>query len=180
MTKKPKTYKVRIRCEYGDPSKPNFPAMVVPANLDGILSAPLAKQVLEFTGDDLKKAVRNVALSYRGKIDVGDSFITEAFRMRRRGVKKIIHAVITDHPGGFVTLNSVDRSIRSALRQSVENGIDQLAIPGLGIASGRLDGCSVASIIAPIAREYCNRVEIKIVDDNKEFIDAIKSLLSKD
>ena len=169
-----------IVAEVGDILRPNAESLVIPANTYGVLTDKIAKKVLVQAGDGLANETKAFAQTYKNSIEIGSCFSTQSHKMRRRGLKRIFHAVTTNYPGGIATLDAVNKSVRAAFIQITEQGWKSVTIAALGTGSGRLDPQSVAGIIVPIAKEYCGSVKVRILDENKEFIDAVNALLKKD
>lgn len=168
-----------IITKIGKISKPNAEALVIANNKFGTISEKKFKEVLEKAGEDLQTEARDLCKKYKGIIDLGDCFSTNSYKMRRIGVKKIYHALVTEYPGGLPTLNSVNKSIRSVFRQAAIDKPKSIAIPALGTGSGQLDKVAIAGITVTIAKENCHKFDIRIVDEDKEFIDAVNRLLER-
>jgi thiamine pyrophosphokinase len=55
--------------------------------------------------------------------------------------------------------------------------MDSIAIPALGAGGGRLDATVVASVLLPIANNVQHDIEVRFVDQNEDFINAINKQL---
>ena len=170
---------LNIEAEIRDITRPLTEAVVCSGNCFGLMVRGSAKALKEIAGQEAENEAK--LKSYRnGKlIEAGDCFSTRPYKMSRRGVKVIYHAVIKKYPGGITSLDFVTKSIRKVLEMAVSEGIKTIAIPGIGTGEGRLDKSSVASIMFRIVKDFNHKIEVRFVDTNKEFINEVEQLLSQ-
>ena len=166
-----------MKAEVRDITRPLTEAIVCPANGVGSMSRGAAKAILEIAGPEIEVEAK-IASKINGKLsEAGESFVTKPYKMSRRGVKRVYHAVTKKYPGEVSTLDSVNKAIRSVFDKAVADGVKSIAIPGLGTGEGRLDKGSVARMLFSIARNYSHAMDIRFVDIDKEFIHELDSLL---
>ena len=108
----------------------------------------------------------------------GDCFATSAYRLSRRGIQRVYHAVLTPYPGGIASLASVSESIEKSITQAVAEGLPSLAIPAMGVRESHLDPETVAGIALQAAKGFEHLLEIRFVDTHEEFIRIIKERLT--
>lgn len=168
-----------ITAEVRNIARPLTEAVVCPANGVGVMSKGAAKAILDVAGLEIQEAARDAYRANKKPFEPGTCFATKPYKMSKRGVKRIYHAVTIKYPGDLYTLDSVNKAIRSVLKKAVDDGIKTIAIPGIGTGSGRLDSTVVAGILLSIARNYSNLIEIRFIDTNKEFINELDRLLAE-
>jgi O-acetyl-ADP-ribose deacetylase (regulator of RNase III) len=115
-----------------------------------------------------KKEVKEILRD--GEVKVGDYFITEPGRFKRRGVKNIYHSTIKRLPSDYTSVIIVENALRITLRRVIEDGMKTVTMCGMGIEPGDLDIRSVARIMSDACKLFHDEINIKIIDDNKEFI----------
>ncbi len=168
-----------MKVELRDITRPLTEAIVCPANGVGTMSRGAAKAILEVAGPEIEVEAK-IASKVNGKIsEAGTCFVTQPYKLSRRGVKRVYHAVTKKYPGEVSTLDFVNKAIRAVFEKAIADGAKTIAIPGIGTGSGRLDKGSVARILLPIARNYSSVIEIKFVDIDKEFINELGFLLGE-
>ena len=104
------------------------------------------------------------------KIEIGDCFSTGPGRLKRRGLKKIYHVVIKRLQSDFSSIFIVDSALNNALQEVVRDGMETVTICGIGIEEGGLDAKTIARITLENCNRYDDKIKIKIMDNNKEFI----------
>ena len=73
----------------------------------------------------------------------------------------------------------INKALKTVLQKVVGDGYKSVAICGLGIDEGNLDPKTVARITAEICNKYDSNIEIKIIDDDENFIKEINNLIER-
>jgi O-acetyl-ADP-ribose deacetylase (regulator of RNase III) len=168
-----------MRVFVGDLTKvENVDAIVNAANGIGVMGAGLAGAIARSGGDLLREAVRKVVDENGSPFQVGEVYISDSGLLKRRGVKEIYHAVTMQFPGGRTSLDTVPKLLRSVLDTAMKNGLKSIAFGGLGCGIGGLDKSQVAMRMASIAEQYNGQIEITVVDQNPDFVEAFKKCVS--
>ena len=161
----------------GDICYPKSEAVVIPANTKGIMSqgvpGRISKAGLGSISKELKKIIMNK------EIEVGQCLVSGPGRLKRRGVKKIYHAVIKRLQSDFTTIYMVRDALKASLQMVVADKMKSVSLCGIGIDLGDLDKKTVARLTFEICRKYENKIEIKIIDNNEEFIIEVNNLIGK-
>jgi O-acetyl-ADP-ribose deacetylase (regulator of RNase III) len=126
--------------------------------------------------DGMRGILKEAKVAVANKdIDVGECFVTGSGRLKRRGVDKIYHAVIKRLQSDFTSLYIIQKTLRKTLQEVIRDGMESVTVCGLGIEEGELGPRSVARITYETCREFEDKIIIKIIDDNIEFItEALK------
>jgi len=103
-------------------------------------------------------------------IEVGDCFSTGPGRLKRRGLKRLYHVVIKRLQSDFSSIYIINKALDNALKKVISDGMQSLTICGVGIDAGNLDAKTVARITLEVCIRYKENIEIKIIDDNEEFV----------
>ena len=162
----------------GDICYPKSDALIIPANTTGTMlrgrSLRISKAGLSGISKEAKVVVE------KNVIKPGDCFITGPGRLNRRGLKKIYHAVIKRLQSDFTSVHIVREALSNSLRMVERDKMKSVTICGLGIGLGELDPTAIAGITAGQIKKFAKRVEIKVIDDNKEFINELERIVSKE
>jgi len=161
----------------GDICYPKSEAMIIPANTKGIVSKGVPARVVKAGLSGLTKEIRQ-SVSDRD-IEVGQCFSTGPGRLNRRGLKRIYHAVIKRLQDDFSSIHLINKTLDNVLQEVVRDGYKTVAVCGLGIDVGNLDPKTVARITVENCNRYDERIEITIIDDNKEFIEETDFLVKE-
>jgi O-acetyl-ADP-ribose deacetylase (regulator of RNase III) len=165
--------------EVRDIRRPLTEAIILPANGVGAMSRGAALAIKTIAGNEIETEAKEIIRASGAPLEPGLCFVTGPYKMARRGVKRVYHAVTMKYPGGISTLDIVNKAFRAALNKAIKDGVKTIAVPGLGCGDGRLDKSSVAGIMVPIARNVSDRIEIRFIDVDKEFIDELGVLLGE-
>jgi len=161
--------------ELGDITKKSkMEAIVNPANGVGIMGAGVAGAITTYAGPNVSKEAKELVKKRGRPFEAGDAYATGAYRLEKWGVKKIYHAVTMKYPGGLTSVNVVNRAMRGVIRMALRDGIKSVAFPGLGTGIGRLDKTVVADTMVSVCQQHDHKLEIKIIDVDRDFIEEIK------
>jgi len=161
----------------GDISYPKSESLVIPANLTGVMKGRINNKIIKAGWRGIEKEAKEIV--NKNKFKIGDFFITGPGRLKRRGVKNIYHAIIKRLPSDFTSLTIVSSTLNKVLKNVIKDKMKSVTICALGIESGGLDTYSVAMITVELCKKFMTEIEIKIIDDNKNFINDVKDILDK-
>lgn len=163
-----------LRIFLGDICYPKSEVLVIPSNSVGIMNRGILHQIAKVGGilliNDSKKQAKEK------KVEVGDYFCTIPARFKKRGVKKIYHCVIKRLPSDYTSINSIGMTLRKIMFNIIAEGFTTMTICGMGIDTGDLDPISVARIIYSICKSFTDKIQIRIIDRNVEFIEEVSKL----
>lgn len=166
-----------LRVGVGDITKVRDVDVIVnAANGIGVLGAGVAGALAASGGDALRQAARDYCKEH-GPIKAGLCYNTDAGLLKRRGVKEIYHAVTMEFPGQTSSIEVITSALRAVLTMAVINGVQSIAIPGLGTGIGGIDKTTAAQRMAVIIEPYRGQLNIIVADRNQEFITAFKKAL---
>ena len=143
------------------------------SNGRGPMGRGIAGCIGQAGGYVLRNAVRRIC-EEAGGYKEGDCYISPSGNLINNGIKFVYHAVTMEYPGGPTSYDIVSKAMRATLDAAIKNEIKSIAFPGLGTGIGQLDLKRVATIMVKIAESYSDRINITIVDINKEFITFAK------
>jgi O-acetyl-ADP-ribose deacetylase (regulator of RNase III) len=161
----------------GDILYPKSEAMIIPANTKGVMSRGVASRVVKSGLSGIFKEVKEYITN--NTVEVEDCFSTGPGRLNRRKVKRIYHSVIKRLQSDFSSIHIINKALNNALQTVVDDGYQSVAVCGLGIEDGNLDAKTIARITVEVCNRYDNRIEISIIDDNKEFIREVNSFIKE-
>jgi len=147
------------------------------ANARGVMGAGVAGAIRNAGGYEIQNEARGVCRKDKNKISDGSCYRTGSGLLSDRGIKAIYHAVTMKEPGGMASLHSVSLAMEQVILSAIADGMESIAIPGLGIGIGRLEKSSVARIMVKVARRYIDQITIVFVDLNKDFVVEIEKCL---
>lgn len=153
----------------------NVDAIVNAANGQGPMGRGVAGAIGQAGGLELRNEVRRICEDRHGYL-AGECYISSSGLMSEQGIKNVYHAVTMDYPGSPTSIFIISRAMRATLDAAILNGIKSIAFPALGTGVGQLDKKTVASAMVKIAMSYADKLDITIIDINKEFIDYVNGL----
>ena len=156
---------------------PKSQALIIPGNTKGTMSRGRAAKIVKSGLTGISKEAKD--FTSKNKIEVGQSFTTGPGRLNRRGLKKIYHAVVKRLQSDFTSIHMLKKSLRSAFRAAIADGMKSIVVCAIGIDHGGLDKRTVAMITYEICKAYDDSIKIKIIDSNEEFINEVNNFLKK-
>ena len=162
----------------GDICYPKSKVLIIPSNSMGIMNRGIAKKVLKHAWIGVENQSKEEAKKKKYKL--GECFFTGPGRLRRRGVVNICHAIIKRLPSDLISVSIVQEALNNSFLKVIKNKLSSVTIPGFAIDSDNIDEGVIANITAMVCNRYKRKVEIKIIDDNKEFIEKISKILNID
>ncbi|HUS49645.1 MAG TPA: macro domain-containing protein [Candidatus Paceibacterota bacterium] len=163
-----------IKIVLGDILYPKSDILVCPCNLSGTVTKGIPSIISGING-----AGRNLVLQIRdiiskGKLKVGDCFWTEPYRMKRKKVKTICHTIIGETQDDCPSIHIVESCMKTVLQEVKEKG-KSIAFPPL--IERCLDKFSLAKRMVLSCENFYDKLDIKIISDDKEFVEYAKKCL---
>jgi O-acetyl-ADP-ribose deacetylase (regulator of RNase III) len=173
MDKKEKNIE-NVKIILGDITYPKSEAVIIPANLSGLMNKGVPSRIVKVGWQKVEKEAKK-ALNEK-KMVIGDCFVTDSGRLKRRGVKKIYHTIIKRYQNDFTSVYIVQKALSNVMKKVIKDKNKTVALCGIGIEPGDLDKKSIAKITMQICDKFSHKIKIKIIDDNKEFIDELNKI----
>lgn len=145
------------------------------ANGKGPMGAGIAGAIRRWGGVEIQRHAMNICSQQIDGVKHGDAYSTTSGKLNMRGVKRIIHAVTMEKPGGYTDYDIIDRAFKNALILAIGSNCNTMACTALGTGIGGLDPVKVADVMYPIAKDN-SEIKIVFADFNHEFIDRLKEL----
>ena len=155
----------------GDICYPKSDSLIIPGNTIGSMLRGRQLRIAKDGLGGLVKEAKQVASD--SKLKPGDCFTTGPGRLNRRGLKKIYHAVIKRLQSDYTSIYTIRESLQFALQKAIKDGMKSISICGIGIEAGEIDKKSVAIVTWDICSRYDDKIEIKIIDEDVDFIKEI-------
>ena len=165
-----------IKTEVGDICLPKTIAVINPSNKKGIPVGYIIEKLIEYGGPSIAEEMQEKTMISK-KIDLGFAYSTTAGRLYRRKIDFIYHSVIMDYPGGLISPNIVSIALTNALSKAIQDGIESIAIPSFEVSHSRFNKSIIANAMIQVAKKYSERIEIKFIDENPEFIEDLNKYL---
>ena len=153
---------------------PRTETIICPATGSGVMPSGVAKDIKRIAGEKLQQEAMALVKSNGKLFDVGSYFCTMPYRLSRRGVKKVYHAVVMPFPGGIGSTDFVFKSVDKILQRALVDGIKSIAIPCLDC---NIDKTSIARITVSAIKIYSGSISIRFVDTDEEFINTVGNLI---
>lgn len=152
--------------------------IVSAANGIGVAGAGVAGAIARSMGDKAATEVREHCKKH-GPYDAGSFYKSDSGFLKRKGIKKVYHAVTMMFPGSPSSMEYIVDSLKKIMADCMIEGVNSIAIPGLGTGIGGLDKKQVANRMVTILRSYDCQMEITIIDRDSLFIDTASSSIEK-
>lgn len=167
--------KNEIDIRLGDIAYPKSEAMIIPGNSAGLMTRGIALRILKDSLGTVRKEAKKVVKEEEP--EVGECFRTVPGRLKRRGLKNMYHAVIKRFPNDMTTIKIVFDTLEHTLKKVIKDKNKTVSICGLGIEDGDLERILVARIFFLTCKKYSDKISIKIIDDDIEFISELEKLV---
>lgn len=163
----------KIDIRLGNIAYPKSEAIIIPSNTVGLMSRGVALRILKDSLGSVRKEAKKIAKETELKI--GTCFRTTPGRLKRRGLKNMYHAVVKRFPNDITTIKIITDTLEYSIKKAIQDKNKSISICGLGIEDGDLEKNMVAQIFILICKKYCDKIDIKILDDDAEFISILKN-----
>lgn len=119
-------------------------AIACPANRRGVMGAGVAGALRLAGGIEIEREAMALA-----PLTIGTAIATTSGTLSERGVRCIIHAIVSDALGAPTRRDIVAHATSSVLEQADRRRVKSLLIPqlGLGVGPGRLAGTAVTEVM---------------------------------
>ena len=161
----------KLKIVLGDICYPKSDVLLLPSDSKGLMNRGRAKMIAKAGGPTLLAEIKEVISERDYK--VGDYFVTGPARLKRRGVKEIYHCIIKRFPTDFTSLTIVSKILKKVLTDLSKSDIKRITVCGMGIEDGDLDKRSVARVTYETCKMFEPELDIKIMDNNKEFVKEV-------
>jgi len=135
-----------LRLIEGDLTELAVDAIVNPANSYGVMGGGVAGVIRKKGGSEIEKEA--VA---QAPIAIGKAVVTQAGALP---CKLVIHAPTMTRPAEATSAEQVKKATRAALECADEQGLKQVAFPGMGTGVGRVNPDTAAQAMVEVARSF--------------------------
>ena len=163
----------------GDITLPKCDTIINPTNKYGIATTQCSKSIIDYAGENLEKEIEATTELLKGKLLVGDFFVTKPYRLKRRGVKKIYHYILTEYPDGLFSISRLKEKLSLLVKDSFKNNTESIAIPPYGFYQIGIEKSIIEIIMLDIIREFINKGNLSVIDSDRDFIKRLQSVLEK-
>lgn len=145
---------------HGDVFDHDVQAIACPANRRGVMGAGVAGTIRLAGGIEIEREAMAKA-----PLTIGTAIVTTSGTLAARGIRRIIHAVVSDALGAPTRKDIVAHATSSVLDQADRERVKSLLIPllGFGLGPGRLPGTTVTEVmieeIVAHLRRFRSRME---------------------
>ena len=161
----------------GDIVYPKSEAMVIPINSVGIMSKGLLSRVITDGSKKIEKEVK-IAIS-ESEMQVGSQFSTDSGRLKRRKCKRIYFGVVRRYPNDLTSTHDISKALEACLKSVVEDGYKSVAVSNFGSEQGQINTHAIAMITIEECLKIDHKIDIKIIDKDKEFVNCVNLILGK-
>lgn len=129
---------------HADALHQNVQSIACPANRRGVMGAGIAGAIRIAGGIEIEREAMA-----RAPLSIGTAIATTSGMLSERGVRCIIHAVVSDALGAPTRRDIVAHATSSVLEQADQQRVRSLLIPplGVGLGPGRLAGTAVTEVM---------------------------------
>jgi O-acetyl-ADP-ribose deacetylase len=120
--------RTRIAFASGESVEQPVRAIICPANARGVMPSGGSHSLRLLTGPEVEREIRALA-----PLDVGTAVVTSSGNLSKRGIERLIHAIIAREPGAGAMLPTVRDALAAALELSQLERTRSLAMPILGL-----------------------------------------------
>lgn len=139
----------------GDITKMGVEAIVNPANSYITMGGGLAGAIRRAGGEEIRKEAQKFT-----PVEVGRAVLTKAGKLP---CKFVIHAPTMKRPAQKTTKENVRLATKGILECAERNGIEEIAIPGLGTGVGRVPYKDAAKVMTEEIKSFPAKSVKKII-----------------
>jgi O-acetyl-ADP-ribose deacetylase (regulator of RNase III) len=161
-----------IKIIEGQITYPKTEAIIIPANSVGLMNKGILLTIIQEGFQIIEKEAKKV--SKEKKIKIGECFSTNSGRLKKRGIKRIYHGVIKRFVNDFTSIEIIERAIDNSFKEVLKDKCESVSIVGIGIED--IGYKTAAKILFSISERYKSKIDIKIIDNNSDFIKELKIL----
>lgn len=148
-------------------------AIVNAANGEGPMGRGVAGAIGKAGGPNLRNDVRRICEAARG-IPAGECYVSTSGDLSENGIEAVYHAVTMRYPGSPTSIAICREAMQKTLDAAIRDGRKTIAFPALGTGVGQLDKSQIAAMMVSLAESYGDRIEVTIIDIDKDFIEKVK------
>ncbi len=141
-------------------------AIVNPTNSEGEMGHEVGATILRSGGKKIEREVMAQA-----PIAIGRTAVTDSGRLP---CQHIIHAPITAMPVQRTSVKKIEQAMDAALETAVEHEFHSLAIPGMGLGTGKVSLQDAAQAMIAAVRKFSTRnaklQDVVLIDKNEDLI----------
>lgn len=133
-----------VTTSHADALDQNVQALACPANRRGVMGAGIAGAIRIAGGVEIEREAMAKA-----PLTIGTAIATTSGTLSERGVRCIIHTIVSDALGAPTRRDIVARATSATLQQADLQRVKSLLIPplGVGLGPGRLAGTTVIEVM---------------------------------
>ncbi|MFW6025871.1 MAG: macro domain-containing protein [Candidatus Woesearchaeota archaeon] len=152
-------------------------SIIIPLDSYGLIDAQVNKKIIDRSGHIVKKNMKQYIEN--NNINIPDCFLIDAGQLKRINIKYICYCVIKRFNKDFTNINIVKKGINKCFKHIMLNNIKSVAIGAIGTELNDIELTSSGRLVFDNCIKYNRYLDIKIIDENKEFIDYIKERVKK-
>lgn len=161
----------------GDIVYPKSEAIIIPMNASGIMSKGILSKIVKDGSKKIEKEVKKVIVG--DKPEIGSCFSTDSGRLKRRKCKRIYYGIVKRFPNDLTSTHVISKAISACLKSVVEDGFKSVSITNFGFQQGQLNIHAIAMITVEECLKIDHKINIKIIDNDKEFVNCVNLILGK-
>lgn len=156
----------------GNPVEQQVEAVACAANRRGVMGVSVAGAIRLAGGAEIERQIMAYA-----PLTMGSAYTTDSGVLADRGIKYVIHAVVSDALGSPVREDVVRRATSAVLREADRTRVRSLVLPplGAGLGTGNLNASQITLVmieeIVAHVRRFTSRIE-RIVILNRDVREA--------
>jgi len=147
-------------------------AIVNPANSYGYMGGGIAGVIKKKGGVEIEMEAVSFA-----PIPIGHAVITTAGKLTN--CQKVIHSPTMEQPSQQTNINYVEEAVNAALQCAEDNGIEVIAMPGMGTGVGKVPVDKAAKTMVDVIKKFKEKClkEVILVDANPDMVKAWEKVL---
>lgn len=167
---------VAVEVWQGDITELEVEAIVNPANSQMWMGGGVAGAIKRKGGEEIEREARKHA-----PVPIGRAVLTHAGRLAN--IKYVIHAPTMERPAMATDSAKVRMAVRGALNCAKENGISEVAFPGMGTGVGGVPYEEAARVMVDEIRRHIDEgtalKRVVLIGFDKELADAFRSAVER-
>ena len=159
-----------IRIVLGNVTFSNVEAIIIPSNCQCKLRGRVQLMILPHTLEYIENLSKDILT--QKKINVGEFIKTPAYKLKRRGIKYIYQAILSDFYNSYSDTCELKKSLRNIFNDAIKNKLKSIAVPAVGYRDYGFNAKILSNTIVNTAINYQDEINIYLIDDICEYYDS--------
>jgi hypothetical protein len=141
----------------------------------GIMKNEFCRKLIEIEGQDIQNTIKNIINDKKNNIKIGSSFYVVPKNNIIQNIKYIYFSIIKNFTIDTISIYDLNIIFQNALQHFIRNNIKSVSFINMSEEIIGLEKTYVANLIMDIVQKNHHRINISLMDKDKDFINLLKN-----